>query len=532
VRHDESVSDSEPSLNPSATTDLQPVPRAQVWTWPTLLGLLMVLTILALAVTVSVWLVPPYLVLMAWLLLPSRGSRDLSREPSDQGAWPEPGVEEDVFLPSGQPEVVIHSGFVREDGGDSSDPLTEEKGSDTAVVKTKRKGRGRKAKGKAIVEPPSVSATWIQVGPGKFVRVESPTANTEASADLPLVFPDGATASQTDDEQSSSLKATDDEPTAQEVVLEREGSELDERAQAGFESPMHTLDASEQEPSHDGGTEAPGEAETLVSTSPETPKDLPEATRPASDFAEECSPGLETRDTFLNAVEPTLPNELASGSSSSDVVAHGSDTEATLWPLDPNANESECEDRNRCESEPEHSGWNEGPVQEATASLEEVADAPAEATEPSDRFAEMPTDAGFAPTEEGSESEVAPFESWRDQGNALEALSTERIVDFEEDATVVDSEPARSPSAGPIISLTCPRETPSFPSPRFNASRLGLANSRSVITRRSKRERRSLSKPRAVRSNLGSRTRRGSGSYRAACRTFPPRSPPVRWPID
>jgi len=530
VRHDESVSDSELSLNPSATPDLRPVPRAQVWTWPTLLGVLMVLTILALAVTVSVWLVPPYLVLMAWLLLPSRGSRDLSRESLDQEAWPEPSVEEDVFLSSGQPEVVIHSGGVREEGGDSSDPLAEEKGSDTAVVKTKRKGRGRKAKGKAIVEPSSVSATWIQVGPGKFVRVENPTTNAEASADLPRVLTDGAIASQTDTEQSPGLEALD-EPASQELVSGREGPEIEERSLAGFETPSHALEASEQESFTGSEAEAPKEEETLVSNSPEAPMALPEAMRPASDFAEEHAPGLETRDTLLNAVEPTPPNELASGSSSSDVVAHGSDTEATLWPLDPNANESECEDRNRCESEPELSGWNEGPVQEATASLE-VADALAEATEPSDRFAEMPIDAGFAPIEEESESEVAPLESWRDQGNALEALSTERIVDFEEDATVVDSEPARSPSPGPIISLTCPRETPSSPSMRFNASRLGLANRRSIATCRSRRERCSLSKPRAVRSNLGSRTRRGSGSYRAACRTFPPRSPPVRWPID
>jgi hypothetical protein len=138
----------------------------------------MVLTSLALAVSVSVWLVPPYLGLMAWILLPARDRRGDALRPTGQ-AVPRPKVAEEIaggstgiadavdVAPADPPVEPPSSAESLADQAEPADP---------PALKTKRgRGRGRKAKG--VVDPPA-GVTWVQVGPGKYVRVEtaSPTA--------------------------------------------------------------------------------------------------------------------------------------------------------------------------------------------------------------------------------------------------------------------------------------------------------------------------------------------------------------------
>ena len=47
-------------------------------------------------------------------------------------------------------------------------------------MKTKR-GKGRMRKSKAVAESLGATATWIQIGPGKFVRVETPGSPVDAA---------------------------------------------------------------------------------------------------------------------------------------------------------------------------------------------------------------------------------------------------------------------------------------------------------------------------------------------------------------
>jgi hypothetical protein len=134
-----------------------------------MLALLMVGTSWAIASSASIWLVPPYLILMAWLLFPHSVGR-----PS--GALDESGPNESDSLPPAK-------------AGEASDALLEnpalagsvDDGSEPATSPTPpkaRKGKGRGKKVKPVIEP--IEATWVQVAPGKFVRVEASEASNPA----------------------------------------------------------------------------------------------------------------------------------------------------------------------------------------------------------------------------------------------------------------------------------------------------------------------------------------------------------------
>ncbi|MHC5545007.1 hypothetical protein ACYOEI_42770, partial [Singulisphaera rosea] len=71
VRYDD------PSItsSPASTSDSQTPRRAHALAWYLGFAVLVALTSLALT-TVSVWMVAPYLVLMSWILLPARPTRD------------------------------------------------------------------------------------------------------------------------------------------------------------------------------------------------------------------------------------------------------------------------------------------------------------------------------------------------------------------------------------------------------------------------------------------------------------------------
>jgi hypothetical protein len=145
----------------------------------------MVSTSLAVAWFVSAWLVPPYLALMGAILFAPSGRRNEVEEAQPNpredraGVEAEPGAVRDVASLSTEPAASV-------------DPSLEPSESAVAVskaspVKTRRgKGKGRNKKAKGPVEPRG--ATWIRIGPGKFVRADTPASSAfveETSPTLP-----------------------------------------------------------------------------------------------------------------------------------------------------------------------------------------------------------------------------------------------------------------------------------------------------------------------------------------------------------
>ena len=137
-----------------------------------MLALLMAGTSWAIASCASIWLVPPYLILMAWLLFPSVGRA------SGTSAETEPGASD-----SAGPATVGGASDIPDtlrDGPASAGPSEggSEPGPSSSPLKARRsRGRAKKAKQPAI-EP--LEATWVQVAPGKFIRVEVSESTTPA----------------------------------------------------------------------------------------------------------------------------------------------------------------------------------------------------------------------------------------------------------------------------------------------------------------------------------------------------------------
>ena len=111
--------------------------------------------------SVSFWLVPPYLLVMSFVLFAPGESVHDALDPSIL-VGPHASIEPNEDRPE-----------------DSSDDLeNDELGTECTPVPPAGSGKTRRAKGRgkrgAKAQPePSTDATWIQVGPGKFVRVEA-----------------------------------------------------------------------------------------------------------------------------------------------------------------------------------------------------------------------------------------------------------------------------------------------------------------------------------------------------------------------
>ena len=154
-----------PSDRPEISSTDRPTPayRGAGGLGMAMLALLTAGTSWAVASWVSVWLVPPYLILMALLLLPSMGRPQgepavEAEEPSDSPGRARPGGKSDD--PDLDPDASASAGASGD--GSGADPSTDPpKG---------RRGKGRARKAKPL--PELREATWVQVGPGKFVRVE------------------------------------------------------------------------------------------------------------------------------------------------------------------------------------------------------------------------------------------------------------------------------------------------------------------------------------------------------------------------
>ncbi|MDR3635657.1 MAG: hypothetical protein P4L84_17780 [Isosphaeraceae bacterium] len=148
------------------------------------LGALVLATSLAVASYASVWLVPPYLALMAWLLWPStdrRARATAAAEASDAlGSLGAVGPDEGFVESSA---TSWNDATLSEASLDPSAAAEADSALATVALKTKRgRTRARKAKPAPAVEP-ATQVTWIRVGPGKFVRVEG--ANAAVNDDVP-----------------------------------------------------------------------------------------------------------------------------------------------------------------------------------------------------------------------------------------------------------------------------------------------------------------------------------------------------------
>ncbi len=140
------------------------------WAMPVFVGGLVLGTSAAVA-AVAWWLVPPYLALMALLLLEPAGRRVSATNPAGPRS-----ASSGASALGGATDPAESAG--------SGDPSAST--GDAPAHKAKRAGKGRGSrKAKAVIEP--VPAAWLQVAPGKFVRVEpgSPTGESGPHSTLP-----------------------------------------------------------------------------------------------------------------------------------------------------------------------------------------------------------------------------------------------------------------------------------------------------------------------------------------------------------
>ncbi len=130
------------------------------------------ITSLAVGATTSYLLVPLYLLAMGWLLLGWPGNTGLPRGRST--------TEE----PSPSPMAAVVTQVTPEVPSETTIPPVEE----SPKARSRGRTRGTRAKAKAKIElppPPKVVATWVQVAPGKFVRVEMPESPSDESGGEP-----------------------------------------------------------------------------------------------------------------------------------------------------------------------------------------------------------------------------------------------------------------------------------------------------------------------------------------------------------
>ncbi len=144
------------------------------------LGLLMAVTALAVG-SVSLWLVVPYLGLMAWLLAGSVDAPDESTScrsdtrSSEATASGTSSGERSPLSPDpgdgGTVEATLEPASV---------PTSTE---EPSTRRRRGRGRGRSKAAKAAPPPDPVSVSWVQVGPGQFVRVEEPSSSSDEDSE-------------------------------------------------------------------------------------------------------------------------------------------------------------------------------------------------------------------------------------------------------------------------------------------------------------------------------------------------------------
>ncbi|MEO6808013.1 MAG: hypothetical protein ABI353_02745, partial [Isosphaeraceae bacterium] len=139
-------------------------PSSRVWSW---VLVPLVLTASLAVASVSPWLVPPYLILMVSVLFGPAASRSETARVLAVPPRPEssPAPSEPLHPEPPEPNDAPKTGSPLADAPDASTA--------TATKTRKRKSRTRsKAKEPQGVTPEPPAASWVCVGPGKYVRIE------------------------------------------------------------------------------------------------------------------------------------------------------------------------------------------------------------------------------------------------------------------------------------------------------------------------------------------------------------------------
>ncbi len=144
---------------------------------PTSLGLaLLTASVTALAVaSIAWWLVPPYLLLMIWMLGIPRLFR--TRVVDDDGDDSHADAED---TDDREQDIPKQTRTTRDESDSPTNTVS-------AVLPTRTRRKRKRANAQvAAVQPKPSRAQWVQVGPGKFVRVERSTpafTNTQATGE-------------------------------------------------------------------------------------------------------------------------------------------------------------------------------------------------------------------------------------------------------------------------------------------------------------------------------------------------------------
>lgn len=138
------------------------------------LAVLIALTSMAVGATTSPWLVPPYLVAMGWLLLAPSANRPetsevLATAPAERLSTSSEPISDPVETPVEPAEI----------------PVIDE----SPKPRKKRSRAKGKTKAKIVAQVERSEATWVQVAPGKFVRVEVPIPPPTEAPDAVEVGP-------------------------------------------------------------------------------------------------------------------------------------------------------------------------------------------------------------------------------------------------------------------------------------------------------------------------------------------------------
>jgi hypothetical protein len=216
------VRDDHPSHTSPRLTNPPPpaaVVRPFLTWWNLALAVLVPGTSLAIA-SVSAWLVVPYLLLIGSLVLSplGRGQIGAQARSERQRASTEP------YVSSGRLSLARRTDC-RDSATEPEGPLELDSGEVTvaeASSSRSRRGRGR-ARAKPKPEPLAPTnpsrATWVRVGPGKFVRVETP----EIPGDSTVAPPDAPAASALPsphwDEAASPSETEADDASANQAAL-------------------------------------------------------------------------------------------------------------------------------------------------------------------------------------------------------------------------------------------------------------------------------------------------------------------------
>ena len=359
--------------------------------------------------------------------------------------------------------------------------------SESRAVKTKR-GKGRMRKAKAVAESLGATATWIQIGPGKFVRVENPGPTVAAA------FPssEGEVPGEHEGEPTGSLlpsSGTAEGPADAPLPLDRDGAA--EAPFVGAEAPL--------EPSEEEDKAVPGEPTVDASVSMDAGGDPEQAPGPEHE-AESASAGVVELGSHPDADTPPPADvsvECGAGAVESEVeVAR-------------DAEGQELAEVGEAMVAGEIPATDLGMDADLEYDPGAVADAARDNGIAPDAFAETTGDNGIAPDAfvdvppAGIETEDA---SPQDRGESPIAPD-----DF-------SGRPHRS-TIGTLRAFWRRRRPHSSRATQGRSGPGAASTGRFVRSGRRTRVSPGLRRP----------SRRATGRSRQSCRTFPPRSPPLMW---